>query len=74
MIVVSKYLFKFAPSKSYERHEVAASEQRFLCRHLSTKYSRKEWGSSNVPEVSARMNLTAPMRHFCLMSKLYEYE
>ena len=64
MIAVSREIFKFAPSKSYERHDVAASEQRFLCRHLSNKYSRKERGRSNAPKVSARMNLTAPMRHF----------
>lgn len=57
-----KSIFYFCIVKSCKRHEVAANEQRFLCPNFIIKnIKRKEWGQSNLPEVSAYMNLTAPI-------------
>lgn len=67
MVATMGIIYYFCTVKSYERHEVAAKMQRFLCAILISKYSRLECGSSNAHKVSARMNLTAPSA-FCLMS------
>jgi len=55
-----KYIFYFCGVKSFGRYESAAKKQRFLYPYISVNNKRKEWGKSNRPEVSARMNLTAP--------------
>ena len=61
MVVRLKNSFYICTVKNSERHEVAAEKQRFLCPlNLVVNNKRKEWGCSNAPEVSARMNLTAP--------------
>ena len=59
-VVTSKKNYYFCTVKTYERHEVAAEKQRFLCPYLVLNIQRKEWGSSNAPKVTAREYLTAP--------------
>lgn len=61
MLARYKYNFYFCNVKSSVRYEAAAREQRFLYPIFIVNSNRKEWGSSNAPEVSARMNLTAPI-------------
>lgn len=63
MAVSSKNNFYICTVKLYERHEVAARKQRFLCPHFIGKNKRKEWGTGNSPKVQciiARIDLTAP--------------
>ena len=60
MVAAIRNIFYLCTVKLHERHEVAASKQRFLCPILLVNSKRKEWANSNVPEVSARVNLTAP--------------
>ena len=72
MVASSKKIFYFCNVKSYERYEAAARKQRFLYPSISVNSKRKEWGNSNVPEVSARMNLTAPTALSLFNVKLYE--
>lgn len=59
-----EYILYFCTVKSNKRHEVAAKMQRFLCPNLIVNSSRKEWVNSNVPKVSACLNLTAPIAAF----------
>ena len=47
----------FCNVKTTERHEVAASWQRFLCHKIGNS-KRIEWGCSNVPEGTAQLALT----------------
>lgn len=54
----------FCGVKSIERYIAAALRSVFCAKVLLVKYSRKEWGYSNVPKVFALQNLTAPMRPF----------
>lgn len=57
-----KKIFYFCTVKSYKRHEVAALVQRFLWSNfIRILNKRKECGCSNAREVSACMNLTAPI-------------
>lgn len=63
MVATSKNSFYICTVKFTERHEVAASKQRFLCsHHVLVNNKRKEWGKSNRPEVKciSSVNLTAP--------------
>lgn len=55
-----KINFYFCNVKSTERYEAAAIKQRFLYPSIYVNSKRKEWANSNVPEVSAQLNLTAP--------------
>jgi hypothetical protein len=59
-------IFYFCNVKSLLRYIAAASKQRFLCPYLLVKYSRIEWGNSNVPKVFAVVNLTARNAAFLL--------
>lgn len=52
-----KKIFYFCNVKTTERHEVAASEQRFLCPKYGNS-KRIEWGNSNVPKGTAQLALT----------------
>lgn len=55
------FIFYFCGVKTSGRYEAAAEKQRFLYpSYIVNKHKRKEWGNSNVPEVSARWYLTAP--------------
>jgi hypothetical protein len=49
----------FCNVKSQRRHDVAALGSVFCVLHLLVNSKRIEWGSSNVPKVSAFENLTA---------------
>jgi hypothetical protein len=60
MVARFRNIFYFCNVKSFGRYEAAAKKQRFLYPYISVNNKRKEWGKSNRPEVSARMNLTAP--------------
>ena len=61
MVVRLKNSFYICTVKITERHEVAASKQRFLCsHHVLVNNKRKEWGCSNAPVVLAQLNQTAP--------------
>lgn len=63
MVVRLKNSFYICTVKFVERHEVAASKQRFLCtQYLVLNNKRKEWGTGNRPEVNCNCstNLTAP--------------
>ena len=61
MLARYKYIFYFCNVKSSVRYEAAAIKQRFLCPSILVNSKRKEWGSSNVPKVSALLYLTAPI-------------
>lgn len=75
MVASSKKIFYFCNVKSKERHEVAARKQRFLCPNLIViNNKRNEWGSSNVPKVSALWNLTARIALSFINVKFKEYE
>lgn len=52
-----KKILYFCNVKTTERHEVAASGQRFLC-HRNGNFKRIEWGCSNVPKGTAQLALT----------------
>lgn len=54
----------FCGVKSISRYIAAALSSVFCISKLNVKYSRKEWGNSNVPKVSAILNLTAPIAAF----------
>ena len=56
-------------SKSKVRYEAAANEQRFLYHQLSRNFTADEWVNSNVPKVSALLNLTARICGFLLNVK-----
>lgn len=56
----------FCGVKSIVRYIAAAVSSVFCARYLLVKHSRKEWGNSNVPKVSAQLNLTAPTAAFLL--------
>lgn len=47
----------FCGVKTTERHEVAATKQRFLC-PLNGNSKRIEWVSSNAPKGTAQLALT----------------
>lgn len=64
MVATMGISFYICTVKSNKRHEVAAKMQRFLCTNLIVNSSRKEWVNSNVPKVSACLNLTAPIAAF----------
>lgn len=51
----------FCGVKSHVRYIAAALRSVFCALNLLVKYSRKEWVSSNAPEVYALENLTAPI-------------
>ena len=60
MVVRLKNSFYICTVKNQERHEVAASKQRFLCPiNVLVNNKRIEWGRSNRPEVFALDYLTA---------------
>ena len=61
MVVRLKNSFYICTVKIVERHEVAASKQRFLCQLSNlVNNKRKEWGCSNAPVVLAQLDQTAP--------------
>ena len=62
MVVRLKNSFYICTVKNQERHEVAATKQRFLCPiNVLVNNKRKEWGCSNAPEVKHISEyLTAP--------------
>ena len=62
MVATLKNSFYICTVKIVERHEVAAAKQRFLCQLSNlVNNKRKEWGSSNAPEVKrCSTYLTAP--------------
>ena len=74
MVAAIRNIFYLCTVKSQERHEVAASKQRFLCLQLiSNSIDRIECGSSNAHKVSALEYLTA-RNAVSLLSKFQEYE
>ncbi len=58
--------FYFCGVKSVVRYIAAAVSSVFCALNLLVKYSRKEWGNSNIPKVFALQNLTAPTAAFLL--------
>ena len=52
-------IYYFCNVKSQRRHDVAAEHSVFCVLNLLVNSKRIEWGSSNVPKVSAFENLTA---------------
>ena len=61
MLARYKYNFYFCNVKSCKRYISAAVSSVFCTPNLLVESKRKEWVNSNVPEVSAYMNLTAPI-------------
>lgn len=60
MVAGFRNIFYFCNVKLTVRYIAAATKQRFLYPYLISKFSRKEWGKSNRPEVLAQLDLTAP--------------
>ena len=66
-----KSIFYFCIVKSTGRHEAAANKQRFLWPTFNSITDTKRikvWVNGNVPEVSARLDLTAPCTLILLTS------
>lgn len=68
MNAVTKIIFNFAPSKQLSDMRSLHHSSVFCVIILWVKYKRIEWGSSNVPKVSAQLDLTARNALSLLMS------